>query len=76
MQAGPDEMVELAAQPAASPYLDEKSLRLSSVEISERPYGDGNTINLALEEGWKQGVSHAMADGIVTHTEGVRLDAR
>ena len=68
-------MVELAAQAAASPYFDEKPLRLSSVKIPERPYGDGNTFNLALEEGWKHGVSHAMADGIVTHAKEVRLDA-
>ena len=69
-------MVGLAASRAAPHQFDEKCLRLSLVEIAKRPCGDGNTVNRALESGWKQGVSHAMADGIVTHAEDVRLDAR
>ena len=38
-------------------------------EIAQRSYGDGDTVNRALEEGWKQGVAHSMADGIVTQAE-------
>ena len=72
-QAGWDEMVHLAAQAAASPKFDEKSLRLSLAEIARRSYGDDDTINQALEAGWKQGVSHAMADGIVSQPEEARL---
>ena len=72
-QAGWDEMVHLAAQAAASPQFDEKSLRLSLAEIASRSYGDDDTINQALEAGWKQGVSHAMADGIVSQPEEARL---
>ena len=65
------------AASAAAPYkFGEKCRRLSLVEIAKRPCGDSNTVNRVLESGWKQGVSHDMADGIVTHTEGVRLDAR
>ena len=71
--AGWDEVVNLAAQAAASHTFDEKPLRLSLAEIARRPYGGGNTVNQALEEGWKQGISHAMADGIVTQSEESRL---
>ena len=72
-QAGWDEMVQLAAQAAASRTFDEKTLRLSLAEIARRSYGDGTTVNQALEQGWKQGVSHAMADGIVSQAEETRL---
>ena len=65
-QAGWNEMVHLAAQAAAPRDFDEKSLRLSLAEIARRSYGDDDTINQALEQGWKLGVSHAMADGIVS----------
>ena len=65
-QAGWDEMVSLAAQAMTSRDFDEKSLRLSLAEIARRSYGDQGTVNQALEQGWKQGVSHAMADGIVS----------
>ena len=30
---------------------------------ARRSFGDGATVNQALEEGWKQGVSHSMANG-------------
>ena len=64
-QAGWNEMVQLAAQATASQTFDEQSLRLSLAGMAKRSYGDDNTVNQALEEGWKQGVSHAMADGII-----------
>ena len=72
-QAGWDEMVSLAASAAASHTFDEQSLRLSLAEIARRSYGDGTTVNQALEQGWKQGVSHAMADGILSQAEEARL---
>ena len=72
-QAGWNEMVSLAASAAASHTFDEQSLRLSLAEIARRSYGDGATVNQALEQGWKQGVSHAMADGILSQDEEARL---
>ena len=72
-QAGWNEMVQLAAQAAASHTFDEKTLRLSLAEIARRSYGDGTTVNQALEQGWKQGVDHSMADGIVSQAEEARL---
>ena len=66
-------MVAVAAQAAASHSFDEKSLRLSLVEISHRSYGDEAMVNEALEEGWKQDIGHAMADRIVTQAEDARL---
>ena len=72
-QAGWNEMVQLAAQTAASRTFDEKTLRLSLAEIARRSYGDGTTVNQALEQGWKQGVDHSMADGIVSQAEETRL---
>ena len=72
-QPGWNEMVHLAADAAASNTFDEKTLRLSLAEIARRSFGDGATVNQALEEGWKRGVSHAMADGIVTQSEEARL---
>ena len=38
-----------------------------------RSYDGGDTVNQPLEEGWKQGVAHSMADGIVTQTEEARF---
>ena len=67
--AGFQEMVFLAAEAARTHSFDEKILRLSLAEIARRSFGDGATVNRALEEGWKQGVSHSMADGILTQQE-------
>ena len=44
-------MVGLAADAARSHDFDEKSLRLSLAEIARNSYGDGSTVNEALEEG-------------------------
>ena len=44
-QAGWNEMVQLAAQAAASRTFDEKSLRLNLAEIARRSYGHGATAN-------------------------------
>ena len=67
--SGFQEMVALAAEAARTHRFDEKTLRLSLTEIACRSHGDGTTVNQALEEGWKQGVSHSMADGILTQQE-------
>ena len=48
---------------------DEKTLRLILAEIARKHHGDGATVNEALEEGWKQGVAHSMADGTLTQAE-------
>ena len=66
-------MVNLAVEAARTHAFDEKSLRLTLAEIAHRSFGDGATINLALEEGWKQGIDHSMADGILTQAEEARL---
>ena len=70
---GFQEMVRIAAQAARTHSFDEKTLRLSLAEIARRSHGDGATVNQALEEGWKQGVHHAMADGIMIQAEETSL---
>ena len=62
-------MVTLASEAAKTHRFDEKSLRLTMAEIARRSYEDGATVNQAIEEGWKQGIAHAMADGIITRDE-------
>ena len=71
--AGWNRMVELAADAARTHNFDEKGLRISLAEMAKNSYGDGNTVNQALEEGWKRGVGHAMADGIITQAEEAKL---
>ena len=63
--AGFREMLTLAADAAKTDAFDEKSLQLTLAEIARRCHGDGATVNQALEEDWKQGVAHSMADGIM-----------
>ena len=69
IDTGFQEMVNLATEAARTHTFDEKTLRLSLAEIARRSYGDGTTVNQALEEGWKRGVTHSMADGILTQQE-------
>ena len=64
-QTGWKGMVRLARDAAKSHEFNPNSLPVSLAEIANRSYGDDDTVNQALEEGWKQGVSHAMADGII-----------
>ena len=71
--AGWQEMVTLAAEGARTHTFNEKTLRLNLAEIAKNSYGDGATVNQALEEGWKRGIAHAMADGIITQAEESRL---
>ena len=63
-QSGWTEMVAIATEAARTHLFDEKTFRLTLAEIAGRSYGDGDTVNEALEEGWKQGVAGAMADGM------------
>ena len=72
-QAGWHEMVQLAADAAGSPDFDEGHLRLTLSAVAKISYGNEDTVNQALEEGWKQGVDHSMADGIITQEEEARL---
>ena len=72
-KAGWTEMVNLAADAARTHKFDEKTLRLTLAEIARRSHGDGATANQALLEGWKQGVAHAIADGIISPDEEDRL---
>ena len=38
-----------------------------------RSNGEGATVNQALEEGWKQGLTRSMADGSITQAEEAKL---
>ena len=72
-QAGWHEMVQIAAQAAESPDFDESHLRLTMSAVARISYGNEDTVNQALEEGWKLGVDHSMADGIITQDEEAQL---
>ena len=62
-------MGQLAAQAAGSPDFDENQLRLAMATVAQRSYGNSDTVNQALEAGWKLGVDHSMADGIYPQTK-------
>ena len=66
-------MVRLAAGAAGSRDFDESHLRLTLSAVAKISFGNEDTVNQALEEGWKQGVAHSMADGIITQDEEARL---
>ena len=72
-QAGWTEMAAITAEAARTHSFDEKNLRLTLTDISHQSYGDDATVNQALEEGWKQGVAHSMADGIMSQIEETKL---
>ena len=52
---------------------DEGHLRLTMSAVAKISYGNEDTVNQALEAGWKLGVDHSMADGIITQDEEARL---
>ena len=52
-QADWNEMVNLASEAARSHNFDEKILQLTLTEIAHRFFGDGATVNQALEDSWK-----------------------
>ena len=72
-QAGWHEMVQVAGQADGSPDFDESHLRLTLSAVAKISYGNEDTVNQALEEGWKLGVDHSMAEGIITQDEEARL---
>ena len=72
-QSGWNEMIELAADAARSHEFNPNSLQVSLAEIAMRSYGNGTTVNQALEEGWRRAVRNAAADGSITHEEEFRL---
>ena len=59
-------MVNLSSAAARSHNFDEKSLRLTLAEIARNSYGGGASVNQALGAGWRLGIDHAMADGILS----------
>ena len=67
--AGWHRMVNLAAQAATSRNFDENALRTALTDIAKNSYGDGATVERALEEGWRRGVQQAAADGTITREE-------
>ena len=68
-QAGWHEMVQIAADAAGSPDFDEGHLRLTLSAVAKISYGNEDTVNQTLEEGWKRGVAHSMADRITRPLE-------
>ena len=67
-QAGFAEMVQFAAQAAAHSF-NEAALRQTLQAIAQRSRATGEDIDHALEEGFRQGVTQAMSDGILTRQE-------
>ena len=67
--AGFQEMTALAAKAAQDHTFNEKTLRLTLAAIAKRSYGDDSTVNQALEEGWKRGAAHSVADKIIRPLE-------
>ena len=74
-QSGWNKMVSLAAEAATTHSFNEAALRQSLTAIAQRSHATDEDIERALEEGWKQGVSHAMSDGIISRKEEERLRA-
>ena len=67
------EMVQLAAQAAAANTFNEAALRQTLSAIAQRSRATDEDIDRALEEGFRQGVTQAMSDGILTRQEEERL---
>ena len=74
-RSGWQEMVQLAAQAASAHTFNEAALRQTLGAIAQRSRATGEDIDRALEEGFRQGVAQAMADGIITRDEEERLRA-
>ena len=72
-QTGIQEMTQLAAQAAAAHTFNETTLRQTLSAIAQRSRATGEEIDQALEEGFRQGVTQAMSDGILTRQEEERL---
>ena len=72
---GIQEMTQLAAQAAAAHSFNEAALRQTLQAIAQRSHAPGEHIERALEEGFQQGVAHAMSDGIISRQEEEQLRA-
>ena len=72
-QAGIQEMIQLAAQAAGAHTFNEAALRQTLGTIAQRSRATGEDIDRALEERFRQGVTQAMSDGILTRQEEERL---
>ena len=72
-RAGIEEMVDLVAQSAGAATFNEAALRQTLNAIAARAHAGGDDVNAALATGWTRGISHAMADGIMTRDEETRL---
>ena len=68
-------MVSLVAQVTTDHTFNEASLRQCLSAIAQRSHATGEDIESAFEEGFRQGVAQAMADGIITRDEEERLRA-
>ena len=66
-------MVQLTAQVAITHTFNETALRQTLSAIAQRSRATGEDIDRALEEGFRQGVTQAMSDGILTRQEEERL---
>ena len=71
--AGIQEMVQLAAQAAAAHTFNEAALRQTLSDIAQCSRATGEDIDRVLEEGFQQGVTQAMSDGILTRQEEEQL---
>ena len=63
------EMVQLAAQAAGTASFNETALRNTLQAIASRARATEDDISQAIADGWVQGVSHALSDGILTQEE-------
>ena len=68
-RAGMDQMTSLVSQAAGTPDFREAALRQTLSSIAAQAYASEDDINTALSRGWTQGVSEAMADGVLTRQE-------
>ena len=68
-------MVQLAAQAASAYTFNEAALGQALQAIANRSRATDEDIERSLEEGFRQGVAHAMSDGILTRDEEERLRA-
>ena len=66
-------MIQLAAQAAGTHTFNQAALRQTLGAIAQRSRATNEDINQALEQGFAQGVTQAMSDGILTRQEEERL---
>ena len=66
---GVQEMVQLAAQAAGTASFNENALQNTLQAIASRARATEDDVSQAIADGWAQGVSHALSDGILTHEE-------